>query len=220
MVGSDLSEELFDGLPAPVRVQPPGGELSGPGGEAERVVLAHGAAYLDPEAVRRLLVSSADAWIAGGKDAVAAVAVKGAAAGEVLRDPLLLSTPHGVAEGRERVNGGGTVVVRNRKDLSLAHRRIRDHLVTALMEAGVTFLLPESVVVDVDVRIGRDSIIYPGVVLEGQTTVGEETVVGPGCRVINSWIGSGVEMKGWNYVANTSVRNRAILEPYVRRGFD
>jgi bifunctional UDP-N-acetylglucosamine pyrophosphorylase / glucosamine-1-phosphate N-acetyltransferase len=75
------------------------------------------------------------------------------------------------------------------------------------------------VMVDVDVRIGRDTIVYPSVVLEGQTTIGDETVIGPGCRVIDSWIGSGVELKGWNYVAHTSVRNRAILEPYVRRGF-
>ncbi len=90
----------------------------------------------------------------------------------------------------------------------------------ALMEGGASFLLPDSVWVDVDVRIGRDSVVYPGVVLEGQTTIGVETVIGPGCRIIDSWVGSGVELKGWNYVAHTSVRNRAILEPYVRRGFD
>ena len=81
-------------------------------------------------------------------------------------------------------------------------------------------MLPGSVLVDVDVRIGVDTVIYPGAVLEGDTTIGAETVVGPGCRIIDSWIGSGVELKGWNYVSHTSVRNRAILEPYVRRGFD
>jgi len=31
-------------------------------------------------------------------------------------------------------------------------------------------------------------------VLEGQTTIGEETVIGPGCRIIDSWVGSGVEL--------------------------
>jgi bifunctional UDP-N-acetylglucosamine pyrophosphorylase/glucosamine-1-phosphate N-acetyltransferase len=114
----------------------------------------------------------------------------------------------------------GAFVVSNRQDLSRFQQRIRDQLVASLMEAGVTFLLPDSVMVDVDVRIGRDSVIYPGVILEGETNIGDETVIGPGCRIIDSWIGSGVEMKGWNYVAHTSVRNRAILEPHVRRGFD
>jgi bifunctional UDP-N-acetylglucosamine pyrophosphorylase / glucosamine-1-phosphate N-acetyltransferase len=97
---------------------------------------------------------------------------------------------------------------------------MRDRLVRRHMAAGVTFLLPESVLVDVEVTIGRDTIVYPGVVLEGNTSVGEEAVIGPGCRIIDSRIGSGVELKGWNYIARTSVRNRAILEPYVRRGFE
>ena len=113
-----------------------------------------------------------------------------------------------------------SVLVRSRHSLAVAAARIRDRLVRRLMDAGVTVLLPESVLLDVDVRVGRDAVLYPGVLLEGQTTVGEETVIGPGCRIIDSWIGSGVELKGWNFIAQTSVRNRAILEPYVRRGFD
>jgi len=111
-------------------------------------------------------------------------------------------------------------VVESRAELARATARVRDRLVRALMDGGATFLLPETVLVDVDVRLGRDTVVYPGVVLEGQTTVGDETVIGPGCRVIDCWIGSGVELKGFNYLSHTSVRNRAILEPHVRRGFD
>jgi hypothetical protein len=112
------------------------------------------------------------------------------------------------------------VVVRDRRSLAHAVATIRDRLVANHMAAGVTFLLPETVLVDVDVAIGPDTVIYPGVVLEGSTKVGAETVIGPGCRIVDSWIGSGVELKGWNYIVNTSIRNRAVLEPYVRRGFD
>jgi hypothetical protein len=110
--------------------------------------------------------------------------------------------------------------VRDRSTLARANGILRDRLVQRLMRSGVTVMLPETVLVEVDVRVGRDSVIYPGAVLEGETTVGEETVIGPGCRLINSQIGTGVELKGWNYISNTSVRNRAILEPYVRRGYD
>ncbi len=110
--------------------------------------------------------------------------------------------------------------VSSRAELARAGAAIRDGLVGALMEAGVTFLLPQSVLVDVDVTIGRDTIVYPGVVLEGRTAIGAETVIGPCCRIINSSVGSGVELKGFNYLSHTSIRNRAILEPHVRRGFD
>jgi hypothetical protein len=112
------------------------------------------------------------------------------------------------------------ILVRDRGALARAAEVIRDRLVGNLLAAGVTFLLPESVLVDLDVRIGADTVIYPGVILEGQTTIGAETVVGPGCRIIDSWIGSGVELKGWNYIVGANIRNRAVLEPYVRRGFD
>lgn len=112
------------------------------------------------------------------------------------------------------------ILIRDREALARASVIIRDRVVENLLAAGVTFLLPETVLVDVDVRIGADTVIYPGVVLEGRTTIGSETVIGPGCRIIDSWIGSGVELKGWNYIAGANVRNRAVLEPYVRRGFD
>lgn len=116
--------------------------------------------------------------------------------------------------------GDDVFTVRDRASLARAGRGIRDRIVGGLMAGGVTFLDPQSVLVDVDVRIGPDTIIYPGVVLEGGTTIGSETVIGPACRIIDSQVGSGVELKGWNYLVNTTIRNRAVLEPYVRRGYD
>lgn len=110
--------------------------------------------------------------------------------------------------------------VRDRAALARAGVVVRDRIVRALMDDGVTFLLPETVMVDVDVTVGPDTVIYPGVVLEGATSIGAETVIGPGCRIIDSRIGSGVELKGWNYIVATAIRNRAVLEPYVRRGHD
>jgi hypothetical protein len=112
------------------------------------------------------------------------------------------------------------LVVADRADLALAARRLRDRLVRRQMDAGVTFLLPETVWIDVDVRIGRDSVVYPGAVLEGATEIGEEVVIGPGCRLIDARVGSGAELKGWNYVVRAHIRNRVVLEPYVRRGMD
>jgi len=111
-------------------------------------------------------------------------------------------------------------VVRDRASLARASAVIQQRLISRLMEGGVTFLKPETVLVDVDVTIGPDTVIYPGVVLEGGTTIGSETVIGPGCRIIDSQVGNGVELKGWNYLSGVKIRNRAVLEPYVRRGFD
>jgi bifunctional N-acetylglucosamine-1-phosphate-uridyltransferase/glucosamine-1-phosphate-acetyltransferase GlmU-like protein len=108
----------------------------------------------------------------------------------------------------------------DRHSLALATAAMRDRVVLRHERAGATFLLPATCLVDVDVEIAADSVIYPGVVLEGATKIGAECVIGPYSRVVESSVGRGAELKGWNYVSRTSVRNHAVLEAYERRGID
>jgi bifunctional N-acetylglucosamine-1-phosphate-uridyltransferase/glucosamine-1-phosphate-acetyltransferase GlmU-like protein len=110
--------------------------------------------------------------------------------------------------------------VTDRHALSRAGVALRDRLVRQHEQRGVTFVLPQTTWIDVDVRIGSDTVIYPGVVLEGMTEIGVECVIGPHSRLVEAVIGKGVELKGWNYVTRTRIRNHAVLEPYVRRGYD
>ncbi|MEP6692029.1 MAG: hypothetical protein ABJD07_12795 [Gemmatimonadaceae bacterium] len=112
------------------------------------------------------------------------------------------------------------VRVCDRHTLAQAATALQRRLIRAHEERGVTFMLPSTTWVDADVRIGADSVIYPGAVLEGRTEIGSECVIGPHSRLVDATIGNGVELKGWNYVTRASVRSHAVLEPYVRRGFD
>jgi hypothetical protein len=215
--------ELLDDLRSAVELKAfdPSVPIHGSAKPDQKVLLAHGSASVDPATVDRLLAADVGTWVGGSDSQAAAAVLNWGQIDGLIRAPEPFTVPNGYLSPLRRMKGTpGAFVVSNRQDLSRFQQRIRDQLVASLMEAGVTFLLPDSVMVDVDVRIGRDSVIYPGVILEGETNIGDETVIGPGCRIIDSWIGSGVEMKGWNYVAHTSVRNRAILEPHVRRGFD
>lgn len=110
--------------------------------------------------------------------------------------------------------------VMDRHSLSDAAVGIRDRVVRAHEARGVSFLLPDTSWIDVDVRIGADTVIYPGAVIEGASEIGSECVVGPYCRIVEAVIGRGVELGGWNFVARTHVRNHAVLEPYDRRSAD
>jgi bifunctional N-acetylglucosamine-1-phosphate-uridyltransferase/glucosamine-1-phosphate-acetyltransferase GlmU-like protein len=223
--GPELGPELFADVPAEVRLLDASPDdlrwaLSAAAEGGARVLAVDAAAPTAGDELRRLLDSDGDALLTGddgavlaawmGADAAAALAEHGGDLG------ALRSALPDAAELRDE--DGFTV--RSRAALARASACIRDRVVHRLMEGGVTFLLPESTLVDVDVLIGRDTVVYPGVVLEGQTVVGEETVIGPACRIISSRIGSGVELKGFNYLSHTSIRNHAVLEPYVRRGFD
>ena len=108
----------------------------------------------------------------------------------------------------------------DRHTLGDASTAVRDRLVRRHEREGVSFLLPATSWIDVDVRIGADTVIYPGVVLEGATDIGSECVIGPYSHILDSTIGRGVELKGWNYICRAHVRNRAVVEPYARRGED
>jgi bifunctional N-acetylglucosamine-1-phosphate-uridyltransferase/glucosamine-1-phosphate-acetyltransferase GlmU-like protein len=188
---------------------------------SSHVLVVDACAPAPPERLQGLVEEGTGRWLATEDGNAAATWLEFSQLSQLfrLREPLY--PPNGVLAASKDLTGVPLVPrVQNRAQLAQVVQRIRDRNVQALMRAGVTFLLPETVIIDVDVRIGRDSVVYPGVVLEGQTTVGEETVIGPGCRIIDSWVGSGVELKGWNYISHSSIRNRAILEPYVRRGFD
>ena len=215
--GHELSPELFADVPAEVRlVDSLDDALAAADG---RVLALDGAAPLAGPALSHLLASGQDALLQGS-DGEMVAAWLGPDGAERLRPGGDLRVLREALPGAPVVRDPDGFAVHTREGLARASSIIRDRIVRRLMDGGVTFLLPEAVLVDVDVEIGRDTIVYPWCVLEGKTTIGEETVIGPCCRIDSCRIGSGVELKGFNYLSHTSIRNRAILEPYVRRGFD
>ena len=190
------------------------------GDPGERFLLVDARAPLLAPGLQALLDSPSALFLADGEGVAAACMELDAARRRLGRWRGFADLAAGAEDVPRLAGEESALVVRDRRSLARASELLRDRLVGALMDAGVSFLLPHTSWVDLDVRIGRDSVVYPGVVLEGQTTIGEETVVGPGCRIVDSRVGSGVELKGWNYLSHTSIRNRAILEPYARRGYD
>jgi bifunctional UDP-N-acetylglucosamine pyrophosphorylase/glucosamine-1-phosphate N-acetyltransferase len=85
----------------------------------------------------------------------------------------------------DEVNG-----INTRVHLAEAAQILRYRVLEAHMLAGVTVVDPAATYVDAEVRIGRDSVLLPGVMLEGDTQIGEHAQIGPYSRIVNSRIGS------------------------------
>jgi bifunctional UDP-N-acetylglucosamine pyrophosphorylase / glucosamine-1-phosphate N-acetyltransferase len=85
----------------------------------------------------------------------------------------------------------------------------------ALMEAGVTLMDPETAFVGFDVKIGTDTILYPNVHLEGQTSIGSDCVVYPGVRITDATIEDDVVINNGCVVCESHVRTGARLGPYA-----
>ncbi|MCG0275841.1 MAG: bifunctional UDP-N-acetylglucosamine diphosphorylase/glucosamine-1-phosphate N-acetyltransferase GlmU [Thermosediminibacteraceae bacterium] len=84
--------------------------------------------------------------------------------------------------------------VNDRSQLALAQAIMQKRIINRLMAQGVTFLNPETCLVDAGVEIGRDTVIYPGVYLEGNTKIGEGCTIIGVSRIVDSKIGNNVEI--------------------------
>jgi len=95
-------------------------------------------------------------------------------------------------EGLEIDDADECLGINTRKELADATRVMRRRIVERLMDEGVSFIDPDSVYIDADVRIGRDSIIEPGVTISGDSTLGESVHIKIGSVIEDSRIESDV----------------------------
>ncbi len=74
--------------------------------------------------------------------------------------------------------------VNNRIQLAEVRQHIQLTILNELMLNGVTVVDPGQTSIDVDVTIGRDTVIKPGVVLEGNVTIGANCTIGPNIHLV------------------------------------
>jgi len=82
--------------------------------------------------------------------------------------------------------------VNSRRELALAHEILQLRFLYGLMDAGVTIYQPETVTIESTVSVGPDTIIYPNVILRGDTKIGCDCVVESLSYLDNCRIGDGV----------------------------
>lgn len=85
--------------------------------------------------------------------------------------------------------------VNNRLQLAEAERLMRQRINHQHMAAGVTLRDPEHTYIGADVHIAPDVVIEAGVILEGVTDIGEDTLIGAGSRLTNSQVGQGCDIR-------------------------
>jgi bifunctional UDP-N-acetylglucosamine pyrophosphorylase / glucosamine-1-phosphate N-acetyltransferase len=106
--------------------------------------------------------------------------------------------------------------VNDRSQLARLEAVLRERTLDRLMTEGVTLLDPAATYVEPGVTVGRDTVLYPGVRLEGRTTIGEACVVGTGCHLTDMTIGDHVLFRPYCIVAGSVVEADAVLGPFAR----
>lgn len=93
----------------------------------------------------------------------------------------------------------------DRLKLAQAEAEARQRINEAWMQAGVTLIDPAATYIEPDVRIGRDTVIWPNTYLQGQTAIGVGCTIGPGTIIRDSSIGDGCRVE-------MSVVEQAVME--------
>lgn len=104
--------------------------------------------------------------------------------------------------------------VNDRVQLSWAEKVLRRRKNIELMQNGVTIIDSESTFIDKDVVIGRDTIIYPFTMIEGQTEIGEDCAIGPSTRINSSIIGNGVTIET-SRIKEARIDDECSIGPYA-----
>jgi len=105
--------------------------------------------------------------------------------------------------------------INSRADLAQMEGLLRERKLQQLMADGVTILDPLSTYVDQDVVVGKDTILYPNVLLEKKTVIGSECVVYPNVRISASTLEDNVTVLDSCLISESRVRSGSQIGPFA-----
>jgi bifunctional UDP-N-acetylglucosamine pyrophosphorylase/glucosamine-1-phosphate N-acetyltransferase len=106
--------------------------------------------------------------------------------------------------------------INNRTELADLERTLNRRTISRMMlDYGVTFIDPISAYISETASIGRDTVIYPNVSIEGDTVIGDGCTVRAGTRITNSRIGRGVEILDNCVIVDSEISDNCTVGPFA-----
>lgn len=103
--------------------------------------------------------------------------------------------------------------VNDRIALSQAGKVMQKRINRTHMANGVTLVDPENTYIDVDVEIGADTVIEPGVQLKGSTKIGADCLIGAHSEIKDSVVGDNVTVTS-SVLENAVMHSNTDIGPY------
>ena len=105
--------------------------------------------------------------------------------------------------------------VNSRQELAALGAIMRSRRTDELMTAGVTVIDPATTWIGPDVTVGADTIIHPGVHLEGRTTIGSNVVIQSNVRIVDSSVADGVNINSFCLIVESQIGPGAKVGPFA-----
>lgn len=127
-----------------------------------------------------------------------------------LTDVIGILKDKGERVGAVVTNFEETMGVNSRAQLAQVEHELRKRINLKHLDNGVTLIDPSNTYIGNDVVIGKDTIIYPGNVIEGNTIIGEGCILYPNSRINNSNISENVEIQSSVILESIIGRNTTV----------
>jgi bifunctional UDP-N-acetylglucosamine pyrophosphorylase / glucosamine-1-phosphate N-acetyltransferase len=105
--------------------------------------------------------------------------------------------------------------VNSRTELAEVSRLVRQKKNEELMASGVTLVDPAATYIDPDVEIGADTVIHPGVIIEGRTRIGAACEIHAHVTITDTEIGDHVTIKSFSVISSSRIDAGAQLGPFA-----
>ena len=105
--------------------------------------------------------------------------------------------------------------INTRIDLAMAHDALRQKKVKALMLSGVTVIDPHTAYIDRRVEVGRDTVLYPNCLLQGETRIGERCIIEPNAKISDSILGNEVTIRANSVITESRIEDSVSIGPFA-----
>lgn len=95
-----------------------------------------------------------------------------------------------------------------------ANENARLEILNELIRNGVDIPCADGIIIDPECVIGKGTRIYPGTIISGNVTIGENCVIGPNSYIVDSVIGNNVNFNN-SQIRKARVLDNADIGPFV-----
>jgi bifunctional UDP-N-acetylglucosamine pyrophosphorylase/glucosamine-1-phosphate N-acetyltransferase len=105
--------------------------------------------------------------------------------------------------------------VNSRSELAIVSAHLRARKNEEVMAAGVTLIDPSTTWIEPDVAIGADTVLHPGVYLQGRTRIGTRCELQSNVRIVDGVVGDDVFVNSFCVITESRIGSGARIGPFA-----
>jgi bifunctional UDP-N-acetylglucosamine pyrophosphorylase/glucosamine-1-phosphate N-acetyltransferase len=105
--------------------------------------------------------------------------------------------------------------INSRSELDAANKYLQHHKNRQLVADGVSLIDPETIFIQQEVQIGRDTVIHANVQISGNSIIGSNCTIGPDVILHDCQIGDNAGIGAFSNLTSCTVQNNETVAPHT-----